>query len=50
MLNLANGQADLIGETLFQSALPVDLISTDALIELGDFQVGVFTAPNRNDV
>jgi len=50
VINLENNLADIIGETKFQADVTPGVIATDAVLELGDFKVGVFTAPNRKDV
>lgn len=49
-VNLSAGLADMLGESLFLSETESGVINSDPIIEVGDFQVGVFTTPNRKDV
>lgn len=50
---LENGEADGFGNTLFQFKVEkkTDILKyTSAVIAIGDFQVGLFTAENRKDI
>lgn len=50
VVELGSGRADLIGESLFSSETDPEVIFSLPIIELGDFQVGIFTTPNRKHV
>lgn len=47
---LRHGRGDLIGESLFSSEVAPEVLFSQPIIALGDFQVGIFTTPNRKNV
>ena len=48
--DLEAGKADFVGESVFRSEAGQVALASDTMIRIGDFEVGVFTTPNRLDV
>ncbi|MGB7288190.1 MAG: hypothetical protein WBC71_14770, partial [Salaquimonas sp.] len=50
VVDIENGLADVMGTTMFRTEAVADLSTSVPVLRLGEFQVALFTTPNRDDI
>lgn len=49
-VDLVAGRADVLGDSVFSTRIKDGIRASDPVLRLGEFQVGVFTTPDRQDI